>query len=63
MFSSTISDLGHEMILRKSRFDLIGTKTAEKRSLNNDRMARQMYAITCRTDVPSKKEVYFFCTQ
>jgi hypothetical protein len=53
----TIRDLGHETILRKSRFDLAGTKTAEKRRLNNDRMSRQMYAITCRTDIAGKKQL------
>ena len=52
-------DLGHETIFRKCRFDLAGTNTAEKRRLNNERMSRQMYAVTCRTDIASKKELHF----
>jgi hypothetical protein len=55
----TICDLGHETIARKCRFDLLGTKTAGKRRLNKDRMSRKMYAITCRTDIAGKKELYF----
>lgn len=44
------------MIFHMCQFDLIGTKTAQKRQLNNPRMPRQMYAIICRTDVLRKKE-------
>ena len=49
-----IHGLDHKMIARKFRFDLVGLKTAQKRFLNNDRMSRQMYAITCRTNVSGK---------
>jgi hypothetical protein len=48
------------MILLKARFDLTGIKTIEKRRLNNDRMSRQMFAITCHTDISSKREFYCF---
>jgi hypothetical protein len=55
-----IDDLDHEMILHKCRFDLAGKKTAEKRRLNNSRMSRQMYAITCHTDIARKNTFSFF---
>ena len=57
-----ILDLDHETILRKCRFDLAGIKTNERRRLDNDRMSRQMYAITCHTDIAGKKELYFYNT-
>lgn len=47
-------DLDLDTLARVGQFDLIGAKTAQKRSLNKHRMSRQMYAITCCTDVSSE---------
>jgi hypothetical protein len=50
-----VCDLDHEMIQHRCRFDLVGIKTATKRFMNNNRMSRKMYAITCHTNIDSKK--------
>ncbi|CAF1273775.1 unnamed protein product [Rotaria sp. Silwood1] len=52
-----------QKIARKFRFDLIGNKTFEKRLLNNDRMSKQMYAITCYTDIRKEYVMREICRQ
>lgn len=46
--------LDHETIVRQCHFDLSGTTTAQRRSLNNKRLSRHTYAITCRTETARK---------
>jgi len=43
----------NDTIAHRHHFDLIGTKTIERRHANKHRLSRQMYAITCHTNTHS----------
>jgi hypothetical protein len=45
-----------DTIVRRCRFDLFATTTTERRRVNNKRLSRRTYAITCSTETPGKNK-------
>lgn len=48
------TDIDNRTIAHRFHFDLADEKTGERRRLNNRRLSRHIYAITCRTQTDSQ---------